>query len=239
MKYSQKIGGLAALYEAFAHIAGMLYFLIVVDYLSATGPAQKLTLLVDNTLGMQVVTLLSYVVFGVWLVVLTLALHDRVQAGSPALMQTATAFGLIWAALLIGSGMVFNSGLAAVFALQASDSAQATTVWAAIDIVHNGLGGEVEILGGLWMLLASWAALRAGALPRALNFLGVFAGVAGILSIVPALGLLVAVYALGQIAWFIWLGVVMLRSGPAVAAQSTKAGVAAATQPGRIAPVAR
>jgi hypothetical protein len=214
MNYSQKLGGLAALYQSLAYLLGMFYFLFLVNYPGAVEPAQKLAVLVDNPATMQAVTLLIYIIFGVFLVVLALALHNRVQAGAPALMQTATVFGLIWAALLIGSGMVFNSGLVAVVALQASDPAQAATAWMAIDAVHAGLGGEGEILGGLWMLLASWAALRAAVLPKFLNFLGILAGVAGILSIASPLAPMVAVYALGQIVWFVWLGIVMLRSTP-------------------------
>ena len=57
-----------------------------------------------------------------------------------------------------------------------------------IESVVDGLGGTGgEILGGLLVLLVSWAALRAGAFPRALNYLGAVIGVAGILSTVPAL----------------------------------------------------
>jgi hypothetical protein len=48
-----------------------------------------------------------------------------------------------------------------------------------------------------------------------LNYLGVVVGVAGIISIVPALGeLFIYIFALGQIVWFIWLGIVLLRSSP-------------------------
>ena len=48
--------------------------------------------------------------FGVFLVVLALALYERLKAGSPALVQMATAFGLIWAGLAIASGMIVNVG---------------------------------------------------------------------------------------------------------------------------------
>jgi hypothetical protein len=38
-------------------------------------------------------------------------------------------------------------------------------------------------------------------------------GVAGIISIVPALAnIFITIFALGQIVWFIWLGIVLLRS---------------------------
>ena len=87
-----------------------------------------------------------------------------------------------------------------------------------------GLGGGNEIVGGLWVLLVRWAALRAGELPRLLNDLGLVLGVAGILhTAVPALETLGAVFGLGLIVWFVWLGIVMLRSNPSVTAQQPDA----------------
>ena len=54
--------------------------------------------------------------------------------------------------------------------------------------------------------------MRTGELSRILNYLGVVVGVAGIISIVPALGeLFIYIFALGQIVWFIWLGIVLVR----------------------------
>jgi threonine/homoserine/homoserine lactone efflux protein len=61
--------------------------------------------------------------------------------------------------------------------------------------------------------------LRAGELPRALNYLGVVIGVAGLLSTIPALFLTLAlVFGMGKIVWLIWLGIVMLRSNPSATA---------------------
>jgi hypothetical protein len=56
------------------------------------------------------------------------------------------------------------------------------------------------------------AALRTGGLPKGLNILGVLVGAVGIITIFPALNDLVAVFGLGQILWFVWLGIVLLRS---------------------------
>ena len=75
-------------------------------------------------------------VFGIFLVVLALALYERLKAGSPAMVQTATAFGLIWAGLVIASGMVFNIGLGTVVDLYGKDPAQAASVWLAISAVR-------------------------------------------------------------------------------------------------------
>ena len=64
-------------------------------------------------------------------------------------------------------------------------------------------------------LLVSLAALRAGELPKGLNILGLVVGAVGIISIVPGLtGTLGPVFGLSQIIWFIWLGIVLLRSNP-------------------------
>jgi hypothetical protein len=221
MRNLQKMGGVAALYEALAYVVAMVGYLFVVDYPSAVEPLQKVALLANHQAFLGILNLFVYIVFSIFLVVLALALYERLKAGSPAIMQTATAIALIWACVLIAHGMIANFGMDTVVDLYGQDPAQAATVWLAIDSVVEGLGGQAgEILGGLWTLLVSWAALRAGGLPRALNYLGVVIGVAGILSAVPALGELGIgfIFGLGQIPWFAWLGIVMLRSSPSAAA---------------------
>ena len=224
MNNLQKMGGIAALIEAAAYLVGIIFFIFVVDYSGVVDPVQKVALLVDNQAILYIMILIIYVIFGVSLVVLALALYQRLKAGSPAMMQTATVFGLIWAGVVIASGMIFNIGLGVVVDLYGTDPAQAATVWLAISSVFEGLGGGVEILGGLWLLLLSWAALRAGGLPKTLNYLGVVIGVAGVLSAVPALGEIGGlVFGLGQIVWFLWVGVVLVRSSLSVAVQKSKA----------------
>ena len=220
MKNLQKIGGIAALYEATAFLFAMVGFLLVLDTLGVVDPVQKVALLVDNYAFLYILYLIAYVIWGLVMVVLALALYERLKAGSPAMMQIATAIGLIWACVVIASGMVTNIGMATVIDLYGTDPAQAVTVWLAIESVADGLGGAGgEILGSTWILLVSWVALRGGGLPRALNYFGMAISLAGILSVVPALfGVLGIIFGLGKIVWYIWLGIVMLRSSPSAAA---------------------
>ena len=141
------------------------------------------------------------------------------QVGAPALMQVATVIGIIWAGSLIASGMVANAALTSVVALNTTDPSQAALTWQGIEPVIDGLGNaNGEILGGLMTLLISLAALRAGELPKGLNILGLLVGAVGVVTIIPALNALVAVFGLGQIIWFIWMGIVLLRSNPGKAA---------------------
>ncbi len=208
----RKAGGLAALYLAVAYVAAMPYFLLFVKYQGVTDPVEKVALLVGNEGSMLVMHLISYVVFGIVLAVLSLALHQRLKEGSPTLAQVATAVGLIWAFVLVAGGMIFNAGMAAVVELHGTNPAQAVSAWQAIEPVANGLSGSGgELLGGLWVLLVSVAALRTKRLPKVLNWLGVAIGVAGILSTVPALNSLAYAFGLAQIVWFVGLGIIMLR----------------------------
>ena len=216
MKNLQKMGGIAALYAGAAYVVGMMGFLLVVGW--PDDPVAQVAVLVNNQVSQHILYLIVYQVWAIFLVVLTLALYERLKANSPAMMQIVTAIGVIWATVVIASGMIFNIGMDNVVNLYGKDPDQATTVWLAIESVCNGIGGGNEILGGLWMLLISWVALRAGIFPRALNYLGAAIGVAGILSALPGLGEVGMIFGLLQIVWFIWLGIVMLRSNSSAAA---------------------
>lgn len=219
MKTLQKFGGLAALYLAAAYLVGIVLFLVVLDYPSITEPAQKVALLVEMQMVTFVTNLVMYVFFGVILVILALALYDRLKSGAAALAQVATVIGVIWAGSLVASGMIANAGIAPVVALYAEDPSQAALTWLGIETVANGIGnGNGEILGGLWTLLISWAALRAGGLPKGLNFLGLLVGVVGILSLFPGLTDLTGLFGISQLIWFVWLGIVLLRSNASMAA---------------------
>jgi hypothetical protein len=127
------------------------------------------------------------------------------------LMRTATAFGLIWATLVIASGMVANIGAGVVTGLYADEPALAASVWLSLMIVVNGLGGGNEIVGGLWLLLVSLSVLRSSDLPRALGYLGVVVGLAGLVTMIPLLQEAGSVFGLGMIAWFVWAGIQLLR----------------------------
>jgi hypothetical protein len=219
MKTLQKSGGIAALYMAISHLIGFIIFIVVLDYINISDPAQKLAMNIEKQTVIFSTNLLMYVFFGFALIVLSLALYDRLKSGAPALMQVATAIGIIWAGSLIASGMAANAGLATVVALYAKDPPQAALTFQVIESITNGLGNaNGEILGGPLTLLVSLAALRAGGFPKALNILGVFVGAVGIITIIPALNALTGIFGLGQIVWFIWVGIVMLRRSAAVRA---------------------
>jgi Domain of unknown function (DUF4386) len=211
MKNIQKWGGIAALYEGAAYIIGMLFFLFLVDYSGISNPVEKIAFFIDSQTTLYVLNLIIYIGFGIFMVILSLALYNRLIDSSPALIQIATVFGFIWATLVIASGMIFNIGMDAVIRLYLENPIQAGTVWMAIEAVADGIGGGNEIVGGIWILLISFAAIQIDNFPKALNIIGLVVGLAGILSTIPALGEIAGlIFGVVQIIWFIWLGIILL-----------------------------
>ena len=212
----QKTGGVAALIMAGTWLVAFAVFLAVLapaGYLAeGIAPAEKARIIVDNQASASIGYLLPYVLWGILQVVLSLALYERVKAGAPAMAQTATAIGLLWAGLVIASGFVATLGIRKVVDLHGTDPAQAASLWASVETVAMALGGGAgEVLGGSWLLLIGWAALRARALPRALSYLGLVLGAAGVLTVVPSLEPAGFLFGLGFIVWWVWLGIAILR----------------------------
>jgi hypothetical protein len=212
MKNLQKMGGLAALYMALAYLVNIVLFLFVLDYPNIVSADQKVALLVENSMLIYATNLSAYVFFGVVLVILTLALYDRLKKCAPVLMRLAAVIGFIWAGSLIASGMISNAAIDPITAMYAINPAQAAVSWTVIETIALGMAGVGgELLGGLWMLLISWTALQAREYPKGLNVLGIAIGVVGFISVLPGLNDLGSLFGMLQLIWFIWVGIVMLR----------------------------
>jgi Domain of unknown function (DUF4386) len=210
----QKSGGIAALIEAFAYIVGFIASATVLNpgNVSSWSAVEKLAFVLDKKALFQLSNICIYVIFGIALVVLALSLHERLQAKANGMMKVATALGLIWAGLVIASGMIGNIGLDAVARIYAQNPEQAALAWRVISAVQDGLGGGVEIVGGVWLVLISLAALHAQQFSKPLNWLGVLVGMAGVLTAAPPLADMAIIFGLGQIIWFAWLAVLLLRT---------------------------
>lgn len=208
-------GGLCGLVCAATYIFG---FAIIMGPLGATGygsagadMARVLDFFAANPVLMSSWFLTIYVLNGCALVILVLALRAQAAPHAPSLSQVLCAFGMIWATLVIAAGMAANVGLGIVLPLHAEDPARAVDLWETVELVENGIGGGNEIVGGLLALSVGLASVRSGAFPRAFGIASLVIGVAGLLSIIrPLQDIAGAVFGLGYIAWFIWIGIILL-----------------------------
>jgi hypothetical protein len=213
MSNIQKSGGIAAISEALIYITMFIYYGAFFSYPANSTIEEKLVYLSQNQLPLSMMNFVGYILFGILLVVIVQALHTRLKQHSETLTQTASIFGLVWVGIIIAAGMVANIGLQTVIGLSNTEPEHARAVWLSVSVVQESLGGGIEIVGAIWMMLVSIIALKGKCLPNGLNYIGVIIGFAGILTIYPA-DVFKEVFGVGQIVWFLWLGVFLLRTEP-------------------------
>ena len=204
----QRIGGVAAIYLALSLAAAIPYFLLVVDYPSADSATDKVDLILAHRASMYLVYLITYVVFGLAVGVLTLALRDWLHPSAPAvLVNLATGAGWLWSVMLVASGLIFTYGMTTIWDLASTDHPGAVLQWQGIEPVALALGGAGgELLGGLWVLLVSLAVLNAEGRPRALGWMGLGTGIVGLASVAPPLYEATVAFGFLVIIWLGWLG---------------------------------
>ncbi len=230
METPQKMGGIAALTGAATNLLGLVVFVALLQPKGIGAddpdPGKIVALLADNEAAMRVWYQIIFLAFGVCVLFLSLALHERLKSGAPAMALAVTIFGLVYSVLVMVIGTLSIEDLNTVVRLHGENPARAETVWVTLTSVEDGLGagGGETIVVSLWLLLLSWTALRTGELPRLLNYLGIVIGGAGILSVVLGSLALMSVNGLGLIIWFTWLGIVLLRRRPVPAGSDPRLG---------------
>lgn len=207
-----KVGGIAAVLEALLYIIGIAFLsLVITPAISEfTTDAEKLAYILHNKTLFQTWNLLIYVVFGILLVPLTIVINKQFSETSLIGSKVTPIFGFIWAGMVIASGMINNVGLNSIETLFVSKPESAIASWKTINAIQNGLGGGVEVVGGLWVLLISIVGLKQAVFSKSIHYLGLLVGITGVLTAVPGLSDLGMVFGLTQIIWFGWLGVVLI-----------------------------
>ena len=212
----EKTGGLAALTCAATYLFG---FALLVTLLAPLGfgsneiDAAAVVAYIDARPGILLTwNTVIYIVNALALAVLVVALHARLAPATPGWAAVARAFGLIWATLVLGAGMLANVTVERVGQLATTDAAAAADLWEVLHAVELGLGGGNEIAGGVWILTVSLAGLLGRSLGRIPAWIGIVTGASGLVTILPPLGDTAgAVFGLGASVWFIAMGVVLVR----------------------------
>lgn len=206
----QKLAGVAAIALALIYVGAFIYFGVLWEYPSDGTNAEKIRYLSTNHSAVTLVYLSIYVLFGVVLSVLVVGLHERLKNTGNQALQLASLFGVIWVGLVIASGMITTIGLSVIIETGATDADRAFEIWTIVSLITESIGGGNELVGGLWVLLLSAVALREQVFSSWVNYLGLGIGAAGISTIYPAEALTM-VFGLGQIFWFLGIGIALLR----------------------------
>ncbi|MEO3677659.1 hypothetical protein ABGI61_01400 [Rheinheimera sp. FR7-31] len=205
-------GGLAAIAMALCYVAMAVVFFGMLSMPAGLDTAGKIQYLQQHHLLVASGYGIGYLLFGVLLAIVLQALQ-QVFANSPsALFKLAERFGHVWLVLMMVSGMVALIGLQMVFRLMESDPQQVLALYNTRNLLTEALGGGIELVGGLWVLLLSIAGLQQQRFAKALNVLGLVVGALGILTVMHTLPYLKDAFGITQLIWFIWLGISLLRA---------------------------
>ncbi|MEW9796672.1 hypothetical protein [Alteromonas sp. CYL-A6] len=207
MNNLQKAAGFSAIIEAVIYLVAFVYFGAIWSYPADGTAADKMAYLTENQLVFSIIYFLMYAVFGVFLAVIVVGLQERLK--NSVIAKVGAVFGLVWVVLVIASGMLATIGLSHAIDLMDSSADDAFDLWRIVSVLIESLGGGNELVGGLWVLLVSIAALNTAAFPKTLNYLGIIVGVCGLATTYPD-DIFTALFGITQIIWFVWLGVVML-----------------------------
>jgi hypothetical protein len=225
MRNLQKAGGVSALVSAASYVFAIgLYLTLMLPLADANlGIDGYVAFIAEHRALAFVWSFSMYIVHGLSLVVLVLALHERLKDGSPRLSLVASCLGMIWAAFVLLSGFINIWGGEALVTLYGKSRDQAEAFRNALTIITLGIDSSDRLLGSLWLGLVGLAAIRTRAFPKISGIFGLVLGAAALL-----IGLILPVndtsasflFGIGAILCWLALGIHMLRKpgiSPAVA----------------------
>ncbi|WMN60193.1 DUF4386 domain-containing protein [Pseudoalteromonas xiamenensis] len=216
----KKGGGVAALILAMTYIFGFVLFFGLLDPSSNTTPQTRLAFIVQNRDAFFAGYVVIGVLFSFTLILLVQSLYTWLKPFSPELMKYAAVVGMLWSFIVLASSFVFLTSLGVLAKYEVTDPVQALTISNTVNIFVDALGGGIELVGAIWVLLISYVGIRYRVLYQALHYIGLVVGVSGVLTLFSGLSFLstnsffditTALFGLGQIVWFFVLGISMLR----------------------------
>ncbi len=217
MNGSQKAAGVGALLQGIFFIIVLVLILGVLPGFGLQGPNDfadpgKVLPFVASQPFVAFWLFPGDILFAVFLIITVAGLHERLQSQSPFLMRLATSSGLVATALILANGTIGASVLQLAQNYPQNRDVAETTFLTLSLVSSNGVGlvSAGIFAYGWWAVIISWVALRAGIFSKALNYVGLLFGIAGIGAIIILpLGFLGPLIG---IVWCIWLGAALLRT---------------------------
>ncbi len=199
----QRLGGYAALASVCAYLAVIILFIITLDHLGdLTDPAKMMdatSAAPGNLYAGYLLMAASYI----FILIMALALHERMQSGAPYLT------GLL--VIAAAAGTVMQIAETVIFIRQAATIAQTQDVsaWRALTAITDGLHFTAGHLCAWTVLISGCAILRTRSLSRILGWVLFVTGILWLPRFaVPQLGLIPALL---SCVGGIWTGIALLR----------------------------
>ena len=217
------LGGIAGILAGITYIVGFLLFGLELKDLfdgenKTLGAVEAIQFLADHRAIFYLANGLVYILNGFLQIIVACAVYEYLQDSAPNrgyshVRAAVAAIGCVWGALIVAAGMIGNGGAhVAIQLLENGHFDRAATVWTTVDAVYtDGIGGGNEIVGAIWISWTSVLSFRDGCFHKPINLLGVVAGIAGAVTVVPGLwDEATAVFGILMIVWYVLAGLTLI-----------------------------
>ncbi|MBN2864034.1 MAG: hypothetical protein JXN62_12780, partial [Bacteroidales bacterium] len=213
----QRAGGISALVSTFSYIVGIGLW---ATFLTPLGdPDISITDYVGFSISHKALifiwNFLIYIVHGGSLIILIIALQERLKNTGPHLAKIASGFGFVWTGFILLSGFITLSGNEALIALFKKSPEQAMQFKFIITSITQAIDISDKFLGSIWIGLVSLAALKKRVFP-------LFAIIIGWAISLPAFSAALVfpinsisgslIFGMGALVWWLVIGIYMIST---------------------------
>jgi len=205
------LAGVAFIGMALCYITLFIIYGAILSTPADVSTAEKIAYVIENKGLFNFTYILGYVVFACLLCFCVYVTGNLYQKASPAAMAMASLFGYFWVVVLLCTGMIGISSNELLENYSVANPAAADAIYYASMLMTESLGGGIEFIGGVWLVLLAVVSWRHQLLSKSLTVFTLVKGAIGVATLFSAESLLRELFGVTGIIWFIWMGIVMFK----------------------------
>lgn len=205
------LAGIAFIGMALCYITLFVLYGAVIDMPIEATTAQNIAYLIENKGLFNLSYILGYIAFACLLCFCVYVTSCLYQQASKTTMAMASLFGYFWVVVLLCTGMIGISANELLASQNLTHPATAEVIFHTRNLMTESLGGGIEFIGGVWLLLLALASLRHKLLSTPLTLFTLVKGAIGVVTLFCTDSLLREMFGVTGIIWFIWMGIVLLK----------------------------
>jgi hypothetical protein len=211
LKQLKTLAGAAFICMALCYITLFIIYGAVLSTPADVSTAEKIAYLIENKALFNFTYVLGYVVFACLLCFCVYVLGSLYQNVSKSTMTMASLFGYFWVVVLLCTGMIGISSNELLVNFSVANPDAAEVIYYARILMTESLGGGIEFIGGVWLLLLGVISWRHNLLSKSLTAFTLVKGAIGVATLFSAESLLRELFGITGIIWFIWMGIALIK----------------------------
>lgn len=216
----QHLGAISLFAMALCYLCLFIIYGAVLPAPGGESIGDKIAHLITHKALVTSTYIIGYILFACCLCISVQALHAFNHGSAGILINTASLFGLFWVLVLLCTGMIGITSLELISALPDSAQSDAAILYRTTVLLVESLGGGIEFIGGVWVLLLGIAGWLNKLFSKVFAVFSMVKGVVGIATLFSAESVLRDLFGLTGIVWFIWLGIIVWQSAGKAATAS-------------------